>query len=130
MWLRYLEQTRQAGDGSEVRALPAFTQGVEEFNSGRYFQSHETWEAAWRETGYPARLFLLALTKLGAGFAHIERANTAGAHHALAQGLRCLNAFPNSYAGVDVAGLSQRVRLQLSPPQDEPPQPPQIRFTS
>ena len=109
-WLDYLQCTADTGNGQGIAVLPGFLQGIQEFNDRRYFESHETWESAWRDAPYPECLFLLGLTKLAVGLAHANRGNVGGARRLLTDGLRCLECFPEVYAGVDVAGLRATVR--------------------
>ena len=74
-WLAHVSREGAVGDGAALARSGTLERGTAEFNDGSFFASHETWEALWRETPYPERLFCLALTKLGAGFEHARRAN-------------------------------------------------------
>ncbi|MEK9139339.1 MAG: DUF309 domain-containing protein [Bacteroidota bacterium] len=49
-----------------------FERGVEEFNSQRFFEAHDTWEELWRETTGPQRLFYQGLIQTAVGFYHIR----------------------------------------------------------
>ncbi len=112
-WLAYLDRSGGDGDGAALARSSTLARGVAEFNDGRFFASHETWEALWRETGYPQRLFCLALTKLGAGFEHARRANPHGAAKLLTDALAYLAPFMPAFAGLDVQALHQDVSAWL-----------------
>ena len=129
-WLAYLERFDNVGDGAALAlALSgALQRGVAEFNGGRFFASHETWEALWRETEYPQQLFCLALTKLGAGFEQGRRANAHGAAKLLTDALAYLAPFMPAFAGLDVRGLHEDVGAWLRAKGPAAPPPfPQIR---
>ncbi len=100
-WLAYLRST--PFDPSALTAPSGVAEGARLFNEGRHRGAHEVWEAAWRETRYPGKLFLLALAKIAAGLAH--RGGAGGASRVIADGLRFLAPFEPTCMGVDVASL-------------------------
>ena len=55
-----------------------FRQGLEAFNSSRFFQAHEHWEEVWLETPEPEKTFLQGLIQIAAGFHHYSRNNRPG----------------------------------------------------
>ena len=114
-WLAYLDRSDRGavGDGAALAQNGTLERGTAEFNGGRFFASHETWEALWRETAYPQRLFCLALTKLGAGFEHARRANRTGAAKLLTDALAYLAPFMPAFAGLDVQALHEDVAAWL-----------------
>lgn len=97
-WLAYLRS--MPFDPSALTAPSGVAEGARLFNEGSYRDAHEVWEAAWRETRYPGKLFLLALAKIAAGLAH-----PGGASRVIADGLRFLAPFEPECMGVDVASL-------------------------
>ena len=113
-WLTFITKTGETGDEHKVRSAELLTRGIEEFNRGRFRASHETWEALWVDSAYPQRLFLLALTKLGAGFAHALRRNETGVHRLLEDAVRFIRPFGPTYAGVDVQRTTDDVRQWLA----------------
>ncbi|MCH7608052.1 MAG: DUF309 domain-containing protein [Chloroflexi bacterium] len=113
-WLAHLRRDgAAAGDGATLAYSGTLERGIAEFNDGRFFASHETWEALWRDTRYPERLFCLALTKLGAGFEHGRRANPHGAAKLLSDALAFLAPFMPAFAGLDVRALHEDVSAWL-----------------
>lgn len=109
-WLEYVRTTGDTGDPQALAGSSGLAQGVREFNAGQYFESHETWETAWRETPYPQCLVLLALTKAGAALAHLREGNAHGGRRLLRDALALLEAFPDYYAGLALGGLRRDLR--------------------
>jgi hypothetical protein len=113
-WLAYVAGAGDTGDGAARARSSALRRGIAEFNEGRFRDSHETWEEIWKDSPYPERLFLLALTKLGAGFAHAMRRNEKGMRSQLTEAVRILRAFAPAYAGVDTHRLIADVNARLA----------------
>ncbi len=57
-----------------------------EFNTGRYFECHETLEEIWQEEQGEVRDLYKGLIQLAAAFVHITRANFIGANRLLQTG--------------------------------------------
>ena len=114
-WLAYVAETGDAGDGASLSQSETLRRGIAEFNDGRFRDSHDTCEELWRSASYPERLFLLALTKLGAGFAHALRRNDKGMRSQLTEAARILQAFAPAYAGVNTQRLIADVNARLTP---------------
>ena len=113
-WLAYVAGTGDAGDGASLARSATLQRGIAEFNDGRFRDSHDTFEELWKDAPYPERLFLLALTKLGAGFAHALRRNEKGMRSQLTEAVRILRAFAPAYAGVDAQQLMNDVNARLA----------------
>ena len=107
-WLAYAAATGDLGSLDPAQSS-AVAQGAAQFNAGRFHESHETWEECWAGAAYPERLFLLALAKLAAGFAHAKRRNARGMNGQLTEATRLLRAFAPAYAGLDAAKLAEDV---------------------
>ena len=54
-----------------------FAKGVEFFNRGEYWESHEAWEMVWRRHPEPSRIFYQGLIQLAAAYHQLHR----GIHH-------------------------------------------------
>ena len=115
-WVAYLLDGGALGDAAEVAGSGLLARGIDEFNRGDFLASHETWEALWGQVSYPTRLLCLALTKLGAGFAHAQRANRHGAARLLRDALDYLAPFLPAHAGLDTRQLDADVRRWLEAP--------------
>jgi hypothetical protein len=112
-WLAYLSDDGDSGDGADLATHVEFASGLTQFNDARYHDAHESFEHAWRATPYPDRLLALALSKLGAAFAHAQDGNRRGATKIAADALACLTPLPDDYAGIDVRALEASVVLGL-----------------
>ncbi|MEO8595385.1 MAG: DUF309 domain-containing protein [Candidatus Solibacter sp.] len=84
---------------------PLLVRGLQLFNHGEYFESHEAWEEAWTPQRGPRRLFLQALIHFAVALYHAERANTAGACRQLRKGLHKLAAYRPTCESIDTARL-------------------------
>lgn len=113
----WLERLREEGPGSIPPGTPPpveLVKAIGEFNSGLFFQAHETLEDLWRVTPYPLRLFYHGIIKLAAGFHHVEQGNQKGALSLLEGAVRCLRPFGPRYMGVELTLLLDDTRDRLS----------------
>ncbi|MGA8923956.1 MAG: DUF309 domain-containing protein, partial [Candidatus Dormiibacterota bacterium] len=59
---------------------PLLTEGIELFNSGRYWDAHEVWEREWTpDRRGPDSSFYKGLIQVAAGCLHYGRRNRRGA---------------------------------------------------
>src|SRR3954452_18471673 len=79
--------------------------GIELFNAGKFFESHEVLEEAWTPERGPRRLFLQSLIHVAVGAYHCSRGNAVGARRQLRKALRKMEAHLPEYEGVDTARL-------------------------
>ena len=92
--------------------------GIISFNSGHYFDAHETWEDPWRPSGGPLRLFYQGLVQAAVGMHHLSQGNLNGARAQLAKSLEKLRQYPETFCGIDNAKLIadlEAARLGLTP---------------
>jgi len=82
-------------------------QGIEEFNSGSFFEAHDMWEELWVETRGEERLFYQGLIQTAVGLYHFENANYRGAFSQFGKALAKLQRFCPSCKGVDTEQLVQ-----------------------
>jgi predicted metal-dependent hydrolase len=79
---------------------------IEEFNSGEFFEQHETLELLWRATSGEIRHLYEGILQVGVGMHHLlANHNFHGAAVKLDHGIRLLEAYPGVCHGVDVARL-------------------------
>lgn len=90
------------------------THAVDQFNSGLYWDCHETLEDLWRATPYPLRHFYQAVIKIAVGFHHADRHNAKGARNKLSEGLRLLKPFTPTFLGLDTDSLALEVQDWLN----------------
>ncbi len=87
-----------------------YREGLEAFNSGRFFEAHELWEDVWRETAEPEKRFLQGLIQVAAAFHHYSRENLLGTRRLLQAGLLKLESFPATHTGLEIEPLRCAVR--------------------
>lgn len=101
--------------------------GIFFFNSGRYFEAHESWEDLWRLTRGPLRLFYQGLVQAAVGMHHLSRSNINGARAQLGKSLSKLEQYPERFCRIDNAELIAGLRKILKHLEDgggtEPPPP-------
>lgn len=105
------EPRARRADPAEWRRDEVYLTGVDLFNLGFYWESHEAFEALWRAaSGPPERDFFQGVIQLAAAsLKHrmgAERAARALAERALAR----LGGVPSPYRGLDVAALRARAQ--------------------
>ncbi len=122
--------TRMNAPNPQQAAL-LFRKGIEQFNCGEYFESHESWELIWLPAPEPDKTFLQGIIQIAAALHHYHRGNLSGARSLLRRGLAKIEPFPADYRGVRVEELRARARAWqgfLHEPAGPPPQLPRIRF--
>lgn len=87
-----------------------FEKGLLFFNSGSYYEAHESWEDLWRITQGPVRVFYQGLIQAAVGLHHLYRGNEAGARGQIAKSIGHLSNFQENPHLVDTIGLIQQLR--------------------
>ena len=82
------------------RQHECFRQGLEEFNTQRFFEAHEAWEQVWLAAAEPEKRFLQGIIQIAAAFHHYQRGNRRGACSLLEAGLRRLRDLPSDQGGI------------------------------
>ena len=82
-----------------------FRKGIEELNTGYFFECHETLEDLWHGVRGEPRDFFQGLIQIAVGFYHVTRGNEAGARSMLDRALRRLSKYPDRYGGIDLGSL-------------------------
>ena len=78
-----------------------FLEGIEHFNSRKFWEAHEAWETLWLEAPSDLEQFLQGLIQIAAAYHHIQRGTLRGAPRLFAAALRRLEPFPMLCCGVD-----------------------------
>jgi predicted metal-dependent hydrolase len=91
-----------------------FRKGLEDFNSGRFFEAHERWEEVWLQTLDPEKMFLQGLIQVAAAFHHYSRSNRQGTRNLLQAGLIKIERFPQAHRGLALEPLRVTVRRWLA----------------
>jgi len=100
---------RPAEPAFDDEARAAIRRGVEEFNTGRFFECHDTIEDVWQGTRGPARDFLQGLIQISVGFYHLRNGNLTGARSQLEKGLANLESYGDAYGGIELRELRPAV---------------------
>jgi predicted metal-dependent hydrolase len=88
-----------------------FRRGFEDFNAGRFFAAHETWEEIWLHSAEPEKTLLQGLIQIAAGFHHISKDNLEGGCALLTAGIVKLGRSPARYRGTRVRDLKEAARF-------------------
>jgi predicted metal-dependent hydrolase len=97
--------------------------GIEAFNKGDYYESHEYLEDAWNEDTGPARDMYKAVLQVAVAYLQIERENYSGAVKMFLRARQWLEPLPNVCRGIDIARLKEdaqqvhQLLLELGPQQ-------------
>ena len=88
----------------------ALAEGRRLFNAGRFFESHEVWEAAWLREEAEIRALLQGLIQIAAGFHQaLDRRNASGCARLLAAGGARLEMLPDGFAGLALGAFRDAV---------------------
>ena len=88
-------------------------EGIEFFNSGRYFEAHEALEAAWRDEAGPVRELYQGILQAGVVYLHITRHNYPGAIKVHQRCQKLLKRWPETCRGVAVGQLRQDLETAI-----------------
>ena len=103
-------QGAPSADEAPRSVSPVLVKGIEEFNTGRYFEAHETLEEIWLPSTPPLRDFYQGIIQIAAAFVHFQRNERPGTEGLLHRGLAKLAAFSPDFMGVEVAKLIEDVQ--------------------
>jgi len=95
-------------------------EGINFFNSGRYFEAHEAWEDLWRVTKGPLRLFYQGLVQAAVGLHHLNRGNLNGGRAQLLKSVAKLSEYPAHFCQIDNGTLVDDLRRILVRGEIEP----------
>jgi|ERR1700710_406987 len=102
-----------------------FRDGVELFNSGRFFAAHEAWEEIWRSTTpEPKDLFQGLIQTAAALHQFLDLHRVEGPRRTLAKARRRLEPYAPEALGIDIADLLKQIgrwESWLEPRQGEAP---------
>ena len=96
--------------GDSTVLVSTLAQAIEEFNTHRFFECHETLEDIWRAERRPLRQFYKGVIQVAAGLHHLGRNNWKGTVNKLESGTRYLEPFRPRYLGLDVQRLIDEAR--------------------
>jgi predicted metal-dependent hydrolase len=96
---------------TNARIQEIFHLGFGDFNAGRFFAAHETWEEIWLHSAEPEKTLLQGLIQIAAGFHHVSKDNPEGGCALLTAGIVKLGRSPARYRGTRVRELREAARI-------------------
>jgi uncharacterized protein len=87
-----------------------FLEGVERFERGDYWGSHESWERIWLAAPAPARDLFRGLIQFAAAHHHVVRGNRRGALRLFRSSAGHLEPFAPRHAGIAIGVLIDAAR--------------------
>jgi uncharacterized protein len=97
-------------DPADIRQIQ---KAVDEFNSGKFFECHDTLEEVWQGIRGPARDFFQGLIQVSVGFYHLRNGNLSGGESQLEKALKNLEAYGEQFVGIELAQLRRDVQRWL-----------------
>ena len=85
-------------------------QGLKLLNCRAFYQAHEFFESAWRETNDNSREFYRALLHLSGGYFRLTQDRPEAARKFFTNAVRWMGHFPNPYFGFDTKALLDHVQ--------------------
>ncbi|HNN13615.1 MAG TPA: DUF309 domain-containing protein [Anaerolineales bacterium] len=86
---------------------PRAVEGIELFNTGKFFEAHEELEAAWREETGEIRDLYRGILQIAVTYLHITRGNYPGAVKVYGRSQKWLTGWGDICCGVNVLKLRQ-----------------------
>lgn len=86
-----------------------FDKGIHYFNSGYFFEAHDTFEEIWMDDREDSKLFYQGLVQLSTGFYHLVMKNLKGAESQLSKGVQKLTNYEPIYEEINISRLIRQV---------------------
>ena len=83
----------------------AYQRGIRLFNARHFYDAHEVWEDAWRESEGMERRFLQGLIQTAVAFHHYSTGNVVGSASLMERARKNLAACPAEFGGIRVSEL-------------------------
>ncbi|HTB98402.1 MAG TPA: DUF309 domain-containing protein [Terracidiphilus sp.] len=87
--------------------------GLQCYERGEFFETHEHWEGVWLACEGAEKAFLQALIQVTVAFHHLQKKNALGAESLLRRALRRLESYPAEFGGVDVERIRENLRAWI-----------------
>ena len=88
-----------------------FEKGIEYFNSGYFFEAHDTFEEIWMDERGGGVHFYQGLVQLATGFYHLRMDNLKGAESQLNKGITKLKKYKPEYQNLELTELLNQVAV-------------------
>ena len=89
---------------------PLYLQGIEHFNRGEYFDSHEVWEELWLGESGEDRRFYQGLIQAAVALYHLENGNAVGSRKLVDSSAAYLQRYRPHHHGLDVDDFLRCIR--------------------
>ena len=90
-----------------------FTDGLNAFNRGDFYDAHEFWEELWSDYYLEDANFVQGLIQLSVGYFHITNLNINGAVGLLNKSIKKLEPYSPICRGIDIVYLIEHASLSL-----------------
>lgn len=90
-----------------MKLPPEVIQGMVKFMDQEYYDAHEYFETAWRETPDSSREFYRALLHISGGFFRLTQDRPQAARKFFLHAIKWLETFPCPYQGFDTAEIKR-----------------------
>lgn len=87
-----------------------YLEGIEHFNTRRYFDAHEVWEEIWLHASDQTKLFYQMLIQAAVGLHHYERGNMRGASGMFQNVVAKLQRLPAIYMSIDLIEFARQFK--------------------
>jgi hypothetical protein len=84
---------------------PLYLRGIEDFNRGRFFRSHELWERLWLDEPGASKEFYKGLIQAAVCLHHLSRGNRHGARKLLDGARHYLGPYRPTHLGIDLVSF-------------------------
>jgi predicted metal-dependent hydrolase len=89
---------------------PRYLEGIEKFNAGDYYASHDSWEELWLETAQgEEKSYLQGLILAAVSLHHYRNGNLKGARSRFRRMLEILEELPDKFWGLDLRNFIRRL---------------------
>jgi hypothetical protein len=100
--------------GSQLEVGKEIRQGIELFNSERYWESHEAWEYAWRKASGAEKDVLQGIILVAAALVHLQKNEGQVALSIIERAYNKLAGKAPEYMGIDIEVLRSELSQMIS----------------
>jgi predicted metal-dependent hydrolase len=93
----------------DKKAQELWTEGIELFNAGRFFDCHEVWEEVWKSANGAEKLFYQGMIQAAVAVLHAQRGNLHGARSTWEKARAKLEPLPAEYMRIALSELCAAV---------------------
>ena len=103
---------------TEERAI--YAEGIRRFNDGDFFEAHETWEDAWRQTSDRRReQFYRALIQGAVTLELLRRGRAVGVRQVFVSCMELFQGLPDTFMGLHIPQFIGHLRHAIQPTVDD-----------